>query len=101
MKFEDLNLFVLYNVTNLWEWREAGEKIQTDAVRACWIQVMLVLCRLNCAEYGSSSLFYSSVAAQLLPESLRLLLDLDFLFLHTGSNSLFKLQLGFVFEGSC
>ena len=34
---------------------------------------MLRVCILNCAEYGSSSLFYSSVTAQLLPESLRLL----------------------------
>ena len=43
---------------------------------ACWIKVMFVVCVLNSAEYGSSSLFYSSVTAQLLPESLRLLLDL-------------------------
>ena len=39
---------------------------------------MFVVCVLNSAEYGSSSLFYSSVTAQLLPESLRLLLDLYF-----------------------
>ena len=37
-----------------------------------------MVCVLNSAEYGSSSLFYSSVTAQLLPESLRLLLDLYF-----------------------
>lgn len=39
---------------------------------------MFLVCVLNSAEYGSSSLFYSSVTAQLLPESLRLLLDLYF-----------------------
>ena len=41
---------------------------------------MFLLCVLNSAEYGSSSLFYSSVTAQLIPESLRLLSDLYFHF---------------------
>ena len=50
-------------VTYLLEWLEEVEKIENTALPACWIKVMLVVCVLNSAEYGSFSLFYSSVTA--------------------------------------